>query len=318
MATAGNVFPAFSGTQFVCEYCDYITCKKSHYNDHIETKKHFVNTSATTGNVFPAFLDMKKYTCGFCEKTYKNRSGLWRHNKQCGNNVPTKLKKSSSVLLVNTNNDDNNNNHENLYINDNTDNKMDKDEIILQLLKQNSELLELMKNGTNNCNNNNINSNNNTFNLHVFLNETCKDAMNITDFVDSIKLQLSDLERIGEIGYTQGISEIITSNLQALDVTQRPVHCTDKKRETIYVKDENQWIKEENNKPKIRKMIKHIENKNIQILPQFREKYPNYADPNSHDSDKYNKTIIEAMGGIGGSEIKENKIIRNISKVTTV
>ena len=101
-------------------------------------------------------------------------------------------------------------------------------------------------------------------------------------------------------------------------MTQRPVHCTDKKREIMYVKDENQWTKEENNNPKIRKMIKHIENKNIQVLPQFRDKYPNYANPKSIESDKYNKTIIEAMGGIGDAQSKENKIIRNISKVTTV
>ena len=142
--------------------------------------------------------------------------------------------------------------------------------------------------------------------------------MNINDFVDSIKLQLSDFERIGEVGYAQGISDIITSNLQALDITQRPVHCTDKKRETMYVKDQDQWTKEDENKSKIKKMIKRIENKNIQNISQFQKKYPNYANPKSHESDKYHKTIIEVMGGAGGSEGKEGKIIRNISKVTTV
>ena len=299
MATSSNAFPAFSGNNFVCELCNYTTCKKSHYNEHVNTKKHFVNTTATVVNAHPAFTYIKKYTCNFCEKTYKTRSGLWRHKKQC-NMVLNENINTSTEIVVDTENDT----------------KIDKDELIIQLLKQNSELLEIMKNGTNNTTH--VNSHNKTFNLQVFLNETCKDAMNINDFVDSIKLQLSDFERMGEVGYAQGISDIITSNLQALDITQRPVHCTDKKRETMYVKDQDQWMKEDDNKSKIKKMIKRIENKNIQIIPQFQKKYPNYANPKSHESDKYHKTIIEVMGGAGGSEGKEGKIIRNISKVTTI
>ena len=142
--------------------------------------------------------------------------------------------------------------------------------------------------------------------------------MNISDFVNSIQLQLSDFERMGEVGYAQGISDIITTNLKALDITQRPVHCTDKKRETMYVKDQDEWKKEEDDKPKIRQMIKYIENKNIKAIPQFQKKYPNFSNSKSHESDKYHKTIIEAMGGMGGSEGKEEKIIRNISKHVTI
>ena len=299
MATSSNAFPAFSGNNFVCELCNYTTSKKSHYNEHVNTKKHFVNATATVVNAHPAFTYIKKYACNFCKKTYKTRSGLWRHKKHC-NMVLNENINTSTEIVVDTENDT----------------KIDKDELIIQLLKQNSELLEIMKNGTNNTTH--VNSHNKTFNLQVFLNETCKDAMNINDFVDSIKLQLSDFERMGEVGYAQGISDIITSNLQALDITQRPVHCTDKKRETMYVKDQDQWMKEDDNKSKIKKMIKRIENKNIQIIPQFQKKYPNYANPKSHESDKYHKTIIEVMGGAGGSEGKEGKIIRNISKVTTI
>ena len=235
-----------------------------------------------------------------CGKTYLHKQSLWRHKTKCHGNTIL-----ANSIPCNTNT---------IYTENDT--KMDKDELIIQLLKQNSELLEIMKNGTNNTTH--VNSHNKTFNLQVFLNETCKDAMNINDFVDSIKLQLSDFERMGEVGYAQGISDIITFNLQALDITQRPVHCTDKKRETMYVKDQDQWMKEDDNKSKIKKMIKRIENKNIQIIPQFQKKYPNYANPKSHESDKYHKTIIEVMGGAGGSEGKEGKIIRNISKVTTV
>ena len=143
--------------------------------------------------------------------------------------------------------------------------------------------------------------------------------MNIMDFVDSIKLQLSDLEKVGEVGYTQGISNIITTNLKALDVTQRPVHCTDKKRETMYIKDEDKWEKEDENKTNLRKVIKKVANKNIKLLPQFREKYPDYNNSSSNLSDRYDKMVIEAMGGTGNNDLeKEDKIINNISKCTTI
>lgn len=198
---------------------------------------------------------------------------------------------------------------------------IDKDEIILTLLKQHAELLELNKNHitTNNVNNSFNNNNNKTFNLQFFLNETCKDAMNIMDFVESIQLQLSDLEKVGELGYTQGISNIITSNLNALDVTQRPVHCTDKKRETMYVKDEGKWEKEDEQKSTIRKTIRKVASKNIKLLPQYRETNPEYKNPRSKLSDKYDTIVLEAMGGTGDSDdVKEDKIIHNISNCTTI
>jgi hypothetical protein len=189
-------------------------------------------------------------------------------------------------------------------------------ELIMMLVKQNTELMEIVKNGTNNTTNNtNTNCMNKTFNLQFFLNETCKDAMNIMDFVDSIKLQLTDLEKFGEVGYVESLSNIITTNLKALDVSQRPVHCTDRKRETIYIKDENKWEKEDENKSKLRTAIKRIANKNIKLLPQYREKYPGCQYADSKFSDRYNKTVVEAMGGFGNNDIeKEDKIIHNISK----
>jgi hypothetical protein len=193
------------------------------------------------------------------------------------------------------------------------------------LLKQNSQLIEqnneMAKNSqtTNSHNNNNTHSHNKTFNLQFFLNETCKDAMNITDFVDSIKLQLSDLIKVGEIGYVEGISNIITKNLNALDVTQRPVHCTDKKREVLYVKDENKWEKEDEDKNKIRKVIKKVMIKNQRLLPEYKEKYPDYNKASSKISDQYNTIIVESMGGRGDNDLeKEDKIIKNITKVTTI
>jgi hypothetical protein len=188
------------------------------------------------------------------------------------------------------------------------------------LVKQNTELLEVLKNGTNTTiNSNNVNSNNKTFNLQFFLNETCKDAMNIMDFVNSIQLQLSDLESVGKLGFVEGISNIITTNLKALDVTKRPVHCTDNKRETIYVKDENKWEKEDDQKVKLRKAIKRVATKNLCLIHKFKEAHPDCNRSSSRFSDQYNKIIIEACGGSGNNDLeKEDKIIRNIAKLVTI
>ena len=178
---------------------------------------------------------------------------------------------------------------------------------------------EVIKNGTYSNTVNNINSHNKTFNLQFFLNETCKDAMNIMDFVDSIKLQLCDLENVGKLGFVEGISKIIVKNLNSLDETKRPVHCTDSKREVMYIKDEDKWEKENENKQKMRKVIKHVTHKNSKLLKEFKTKYPGCEKSESKFSDKYDKLIIEAMGGKGDNDIeKEDKIIRNIAKTVTI
>ena len=187
-----------------------------------------------------------------------------------------------------------------------------------ELIKENSELktmmMEVIKNGTHNT----TNSHNKSFNLQFFLNETCKDAMNIMDFVESIKLQLSDLERVGELGYVEGISNIIVKNLKDLDVTQRPVHCTDKKRETMYIKDENKWEKDEEQK-KMHKMVRKVADKNARMLPKFKEAHPDCIKSASLYSDQYNKIIMESMGGRGDNDFeKEEKIIKKVSKEVMV
>jgi hypothetical protein len=188
------------------------------------------------------------------------------------------------------------------------------------LIKENSEfkniMLKVLENGTtNNSHNNNNNSNNKSFNLQFFLNETCKNAMNITDFVDSLQLQLSDLEKVGEVGYIEGISNIIIKKLNALDISERPIHCTDKKRETMYIRDEDKWEKEDEKHIKMHKMVKNVAYKNINLISEFREKYPDFKKINSKYSDQFNKIIIESMGGKGDNEYdKEEKIIKRIAK----
>jgi hypothetical protein len=154
--------------------------------------------------------------------------------------------------------------------------------------------------------------------LNFFLNETCKDAMNIMDFVESIQLQLSDLENVGQKGYIEGISNIILKNLKALDITQRPVHCTDKKRETLYVKDDNKWEKDDEN-VKMHKMIRKVQDKNFRMIKKFKEKYPEYHKASSKQSDVYNNIIIESMGGRGDNDFeKEEKIIKKVLKEVVI
>jgi hypothetical protein len=285
-------------------------------NKHLLTKKHINREKEykmDTKNTTP-----KLHICD-CGKEYLYHSGLWKHKKICSSAATKSLPGDKNNLV---------------YVNKNYTNEITPD-LIIQIIKQNQELqkqnhdlqtqvLELCKNGiynnSNNINTNtNTNSHNKTFNLQFFLNETCKDAMNIMDFVDSIKVQLSDLEKVGQIGYVEGISNIIVKNLNSLDETKRPVHCTDAKREVLYVKDEDKWQKENNDKQKLRKVIKEVAYKNTKMLKDYKLRHPDCDKGDSKYSDQYNKLIIEAMGGKGDNDLeKEDKIIKNIAKEVTI
>ncbi len=277
--------------KFTCEKCRYECSKKSSWIQHLFTSKHAKANKANT-----------EYACENCDTLFKHQSSYCRHKKKCQEINKEEEEEEDTVINKDT---------------------ADK-ELIMMLVKQNSELLEVIKGGTHNMNHShnnttNTNSLNKTFNLQFFLNETCKDAMNIMDFVDSIKLQLSDLENVGKIGYVEGISNIITKNLKALDITQRPIHCTDKKREVVYVRDENKWEKEDEEKKVLRKAIKRVASKNFRLLPKFKEAHPDYGKASSKFSDQYNKIIIESCGGAGDNDAeKEDKIIHKITNVTTI
>jgi hypothetical protein len=255
--------------------------------------------------------------CEKCNKTYKDSSGLWRHKKKC-------ISENENIKI-----EENIENYEHiitpeLIINIIQQNQEFKD-LLIEQNKQNYELqkqmLEISKNNntTNINNSNNNNSNNKTFNLQVFLNETCKDAMNIMDFVDSIKISLSDIESIGELGFVNGMSKLIIKNLNALDENMRPVHCNDLKRSSLFVKDANVWAKEDDNNNKLKKAIKSIAHKNICALPEWRKKYPDCIYSESKKSDQYNHIVIEAMGGSGDNDDeKADKIISKIAKTITI
>ena len=155
-------------------------------------------------------------------------------------------------------------------------------------------------------------TNNNKFNMNIFLNETCKDALNIMDFVTSLPLNLIDLEETGKQGYVKGLSRILINGLKEVDVSKRPIHCSDLKRETIYIKDNNVWEKDDNDKNKIKNAIKYISLKNAKQITQWTKVKENegYRDSYNKKSDQYLKLVYEANGG---DEDELNKIIKNIS-----
>jgi len=290
---------------FKCEVCHYTTSKLCNYKTHIVTnkhKKHEMETLETKNQLNPA--NIKEYNC-ICGKKYANRSGIWKHKQNCkgSHDQPdNEIVDSNIVVQLLKQNDE----FKSLIIEQNK-----------SIIEQNSKMLEMCKNNnnTNIVNNTSINSNNKAFNLNVFLNETCKDAMDINDFIDSVKLQLSDLELVGKLGFVDGISSIIIKNLKALKVSERPVHCTDLKRETMYVKEQGIWEKQEGDYKNLRKVIKRIAFKNSKNLSLYKELHPDYNDYYSKHSDHYLKLQIEAFGGSGNETIdNENKIIKKIAK----
>jgi hypothetical protein len=254
------------------------------------------------------------FTCE-CGKSYKHRQGLWKHKQLCDYIDETSNHKSSTSIITNIADKD----LIMMLIKDNNELRKMMMEQQTLMLENNNKVLEICKNGTNNTTNTHTNSHNKAFNLNLFLNETCKNAMNIMDFAESIQLQLSDLEAVGEAGYVEGISNIIVKNLKALDVTERPIHCADKKREVIYIKDQDKWEKEDEDKKKLRKVINKVAYKNQRLLYKFKELHPGCNYSESKYSDQYSKLVIEAMGGSGNNDVeKTEKIIRNIAKEVVI
>ena len=292
---------------FLCEFCNITCSKKNDWKRHILTNKHFGNINGNTGNHISA---KNIFTCKFCSKEYSSRKGLWGHNKKCNT-----IKPNTECDSIDGVKSDTNQTVIEYLMKENSEMK----NIVLEVVKSNADLqkqmVELCK-STSITNNNNINnhSNNKTFNLQFFLNEQCKDAMNISDFANSFDLQLSDLESVGELGYVEGITKIMIDKLNSMDIYKRPIHCSDLKRETLYVKDDNKWEKEQRNNPKLRYAIKTISFRNMKLAVLWSETYPESKDCDSHANERYMKLIKESTGGSGDIVENENKIIRRIAK----
>lgn len=276
---------------FTCEKCNYNTVRKSSWEKHIKTEKHNCNIFNTIEKGAS-----KSFTCTECNKTYKDPSGLWHHKKVCIE-IKQPLDSTNDVSKISA--------------------------LFIDTMKQNQEfqkqIFEFMKDniGTTNNHSNNTTTNNTKFNLNFFLNETCKDAMNLSDFVSSLQLTMSDLENVGKLGYTEGISRIFTNGLKKLDITKRPIHCSDLKRETVYVKNENKWEKESDH---LKKAIKQITNKNIKLIPKWKEENPDHNKYNNRRNDEYLKIMYESMGPTDAEEESKSfgKIITNLAKETFI
>jgi len=297
--------------KYYCETCDYECSKKYNWDKHLITAKHKTTTIdynlATKMAEKVAENEQKLYECDECHKKYLHHSSLWKHKKTCNENILTEKKEPTELACLDSN-------FLKFVLENNTENIKN---IVMEVCKQ-IQPNNNMNNSYNTTTQTHNNSHNKTFNLQIFLNETCKDAMNLTDFINSIDLQLSDLESVGKLGFVNGISNILIKNLNAMDVTKRPVHCSDTKREVMYVKEDGKWEKDEEDNAKLRKAIKRLAFNNSKLLPVYRKKYPDSENPLSTKSDMYNKLVIEAYGGKHDDIINENKIIKNIVKQTGI
>jgi hypothetical protein len=270
--------------------------------------------SHVTGHVTNADPPTAAYSCKYCKRPYINRTGLWRHNKKYGSACIVKMMESSKLESA-----------EELktMINTMIDMNQEFKTQILDLYKANAAAAAAAStavvatpttviNNTNNTNNNMTNCYNQTFNLQFFLNEQCKDAMNMKDFVNSIQLNTDDLESVGKLGYVEGMSNILITNLNKTELHKRPVHCSDIKRETLYVKDEDKWERDGPDHAKMTNAVLAVEHKNVRLMGEWAAQHPRCMDSNSNDNVKYfklSKTITD-----GAQDGNISKVIKRVAK----
>jgi len=287
-------------TEFHCIYCNFTSYKKNNFERHIMTSKHqrLQNTTIKEQKEQP---DGKKFACE-CGKSYKHHSSLYNHKHKCN---------YKSNIDLNANSIENND------INKKLDDTMNYKNLFFELINENKEMRSMLMNqqkqiteiipkiGNNNVINNTTN-NKNKFNINVFLNEKCKDAISLDEFINKIEISMSDLITTKDKGMITGISNIIIENMSKLSLYERPLHCTDKKRETIYIKNE-EWEKDEN-KEQINKALKQIESKQLKNVKVWLDEHPNYM-----NCSKQQEEFAELLRECGKSiEDNKEKIIKNI------
>jgi hypothetical protein len=297
-----------SANLFECKSCNFVCSKKSDWDRHINTRKHLKTTDNNEKNA----NIIKTHICSNCNKKYSDRVSLWRHKQKCigiQNNI-----NSTDIM---SDKDDNNSIAETMIqlIKQNQEFK----ELIVEQQQENqklqSQLIEAVKDNGNTYNNNTINNNNQKFNLNFFLNTTCKDAMNMSDFIENMEINFKDIENIGRNGYVNGMTEMILSRIKELDVTKRPLHCTDLKRETMYIKDNDEWCKDTPENTKLRKTIGYVAKRNYATIPLWREKYPECQNWNDPKYDFCVDMMRNILGDIGEKQTRlDNKVIKNLSK----
>jgi len=329
-----------SSNVFYCEICDYITMRKSNYEKHLTTLKH-INSNALSTKVAKSSESSKFYCCDICGKEYADRSGLWRHNQKCKyENCVTETNTNNTSInkdeleeavkqmvanslaqcgFINEQNEPINNN--NMLVTTTNNNNNDSTTALSMIVKQNQDfqkemfeqIMEFMK--SNNVNNGIIN--NGQFNLQIYLNETCKNAMSIKQFLDYLEPTVEELEATALLGYVEGISRIIMRGFKNLEEHELPFHCTDLKREHIYIKNpDDEWVEEKDEKPILLLFIKEVARKSFNNMSKWKEKNPNWASYHSKQNDLFNKIVNNSMSGETEKEQQENyeKIMKNIMK----
>ena len=282
-----------------CEKCNFTCCKKSNWDNHILTAKHQHRTNRTEKLPKPA----EKFECD-CGKVYKARNSLWYHKKRCNINT-----NNTDIAPVTPNQDNQFVSIMETLIKENQDFKQ-------LLIEQSSQMMELAKNSqTINNNNNNTTNNNQQFNLNFFLNDTCKDAMNITDFLGNLDVQLNEIEYIGHHGYVNGMTKMIMERLKGMDITKRPIHCTDIKRETMYIKDKDEWSKDTDELTKLRKILSRVTMNNCRAVPKWKAAHPDCEVMETRNNEFCYKMMRLMLGDVEDAQIKlDNKIIKTMSK----
>ena len=294
---------------FCCEHCDYNTSRKSQYDRHLATDKH--KLIVTKNFSVPNNVQVFKCICG---KSYKYDSGYYRHKKTCEMlNAEAEQEKEKEKEE-----------DKNVVLVENKEKDGEKELLVIFMKEMKETMVEMFKhmqpNNNTTMSHSHNNSHNKTFNLQFFLNEQCKDALNIDEFVSSIKIKLSDLEDTGRLGYVEGISRILIKNLKDLDTHKRPIHCSDLKREVLYIKSDDKWEKEDDNNEQIRTAIKQVANQNIRQIPIWTNEYPECKDPTTKKNDQYLKIVSNAMSGISSEEQTKNvtQIIKNVAKEVVI
>ena len=295
--------------KYYCEDCDYTTSKSSSFKKHLSTAKH-INLTNLTEKVAKVAPQNEIYICDLCETQYKSRMGLWHHKQRCSQYDENVIDEQSDIPL-----------DKNLFvellkqnqtlITSNTEFK----ELIIEQQQENQDLqkhlLEVVKEGKviNN-------TQNNKFNLNFFLNEQCKDAINMSEFMENMTLDMEDLAETGRLGFVNGISRIFVNKLRELDTFKRPLHCTDLKRETLYIRENDEWSKEENSKDKLRELVNRVANKNCKTMRLWTAENPNYTEMDSIENQEFMKLSDAVLGGFGEQESKQfrDKIIRSFIK----
>jgi hypothetical protein len=317
--------------KFYCQPCDFKCAKHSNLLVHYSTRKHKILTNPN--KKMPEQDTQNPHAC-VCNKIYRHRSSLCTHQKTCKDFIarPESID-TPDIQLDNTEQDPHDETSEystetnQLTTLDDTQQSSNISEhlaLITELLKQNQELqkqiLEISKEGRSFISNTTNNNNSKHFNLNVFLNEKCKDAINLMDFVESMQVQLDEFEATGRLGYVEGISKIIINRLKTMEVQKRPIHCTDFKRETMYIKDQDIWEKEDNDKPKLSRAVKLIADKNLKQLNEWQRVYPDSVVNNTKDNEYFVNMMLSILGGRTPEEDKKNndKILRNIAREVVI